>query len=58
MSISMQTDSFRSDGDLAIDPSFGTATRTLRDTHTWIELVSDWLSGSDKRCAFLAIVRS
>jgi alkylated DNA repair dioxygenase AlkB len=54
MSISMQADLFASGGDLAIDATFGTATRTVLDTHSWIEVVPGWLSGSDKLFALLA----
>jgi alkylated DNA repair dioxygenase AlkB len=49
----MQADLFSSDGNVAIDDTFGTATRTRLDTHSWIEVVPDWLSGSDTLFALL-----
>jgi alkylated DNA repair dioxygenase AlkB len=38
---------FASAGEIAIDATFSTATRTPLDAHSWIELVPDWLTGAD-----------
>ena len=43
----MQADLFaRDEDDLAIDATFGTATRRMLDASSWIEVVPGWLSGS------------
>lgn len=44
----MQADLFASGGDLAIDTTFATATRTMLDADSWIEVVPGWLSSADK----------
>ena len=38
-------DLFADEGELAIDTTFATATRTAIDEHSWIELVPGWMSG-------------
>lgn len=50
----MQTDLFSSRGDLAVDTAFTTATRTVLDADSWIEVVPGWLSGSDTLFELLA----
>src|SRR5262245_37501553 len=47
MGASAQRDLFASGGELRVDATFGTATRTMLDAHSWVEVVPAWLAGSD-----------
>ena len=40
--------------DLAVDATFATAKRIALDEHSWVEVVHDWLSGSEKLFDLLA----
>jgi alkylated DNA repair dioxygenase AlkB len=38
---------FASGGEISVDATFGTATRTALDACSWVEVVPAWLSGAD-----------
>ncbi|NJO12337.1 MAG: alpha-ketoglutarate-dependent dioxygenase AlkB [Gammaproteobacteria bacterium] len=46
MRLHTQDDLFSSHGALAIDTTFATAQRVALDTHSWVELVPAWMTGS------------
>jgi len=47
MTLPVQANLFSRAGDITVDATFSRAMRTALDTTSWVELVPDWLSGSD-----------
>jgi alkylated DNA repair dioxygenase AlkB len=47
---------FASRGEISVDGTFGTATRTTLDARSWVEVVPAWLSGADSLFERLATV--
>jgi alkylated DNA repair dioxygenase AlkB len=48
------SDLFTPRGDLAIDTTFATANRRRLDEHSWVEVVPDWITGSEQLFDLLA----
>src|SRR5215813_6083075 len=43
----VQWNLFASGGEISVDGTFGTATRTPLDARSWVEVVPAWLAGAD-----------
>ena len=54
MHFPLQPGLFARADDLAVDATFATAKRIALDEHSWVEVVHDWLSGSEKLFDLLA----
>ena len=48
------SDLFTPRGDLAIDTTFANASRRALDDHSWVEVVPDWITGSEQLFDLLA----